>query len=105
MILHGEERHPDAAQAFDGVVVEVYMRQLRAAAHRIGVKRDAMILRCDFHLAGAQILDRVIGAMMPEIQFVGFSSEREAENLMPETNSEHRLLAQDAAHRLTGVGK
>ena len=38
----------------------------------------------------------MIRAMMAEIQFVGFSAEREAENLMPEADAEHRLLAEHA---------
>src|SRR5271166_5030256 len=62
-----------------------------------------MILRGDFYLAGAKILDRMIRAMMSKIQFVGFSSQREAENLMPEADAEHRLLAEDAFHRLARI--
>ena len=48
MILHREKRHADAAQSLDGVVVEIDVRQLGAAPHRIGIDREAMILRGDF---------------------------------------------------------
>src|ERR1022692_824622 len=103
MILHREKWHPYAAQSLDGVVVEIYVRQLGAAAHRISIDGESVILRSDFDSAGPQILDWMIRTMMAEVQFVGFTAKREAENLMAEADTENRFLTEDAADGLVRV--
>src|ERR1700683_587570 len=103
MILDREKRYADATQSLDGVVVEIYVREFGAAAHRLRIDGETVILRSDFHPAGTQILDRMIRAMMTEVQFVGFAAKREPKNLMAEADSENRFLAEDAADGLVRV--
>src|SRR5450432_816561 len=63
-----------------------------------------MIVRGDFNLAGLQLLDRMIAAMVSELQFVGAAAESEADELMAETNSEDRCLAHEATNIVCRVG-
>ena len=60
---------------------------------RVRVDCETMILRSDRHFAASQIFDRLIRAAMPEFQFECRSAVREAKDLMAETNSKDRLLA------------
>src|SRR6266851_895330 len=46
----------------------------------------------------------MVRAMMAEAELVGFAAKREAEDLMTETNSEDRLVPQNAAYGLACVG-
>ena len=54
------------------------------------VYREAMILAGNENPAGGEILHRMIRAVMAELHLHGARATREAEQLMPETDSEHR---------------
>ena len=64
-----------------------------------------MILRRDRNFAGAEILDRLIPAAMPEFQFECLSAKGESENLMAETNAEDRFFADQSANGFVRVRK
>ena len=49
-----------------------------------------MILGGDFHRPGEQVSDRMIGTMVAEFQFAGFSPQRQPQYLMPQADAEHR---------------
>ena len=51
-----------------------------------------VILRGDFHLACLVVEDGMIAAVMPEFELVGFSAEREAEELVAQANTERAGL-------------
>src|ERR1700675_3937897 len=72
------------------------MRQYRAALQRLVVDREAVVLRSDLDAPRAQIHHRMIRAMMPKIELVSLPAQRQPQQLMPEANAEHRLLAQNA---------
>ena len=57
------------------------------------VHGKTVVLRGDFHPAGFQILDRLVGAAMAELQLEGLSAKRLAENLVAEANPENRDAA------------
>ena len=99
-------------QPLDGAVVEVDVGQLgraevRAPADRlVGVERvlsarpdhgEAMILGGDLDAPGAQVLDRVVGAAVPEAQLVGVEARRAAQQLVPEADAEDRHAADHLA--------
>src|SRR5208337_2448664 len=96
MVLHGKKRHPGSLQSFDGVVVQVQMRKFRASFQRLVIDREAMVLRGDLDAPRPQIHHGMISAMMPEIKLVGLAAQRQPQKLMPQTDAEHRLLAQNA---------
>ena len=64
---------------------------------RIGIDREAVIVRGDFDLAGELVQHRMIRAAMAELQLVGLAAEREAEDLMAEADAEDRRLADQLA--------
>src|SRR5690242_18028954 len=82
MILHGEKRHAGPPQALDGLIVQIEMREFGASLERLGIDREAMVLGSDLHAVGAEVLHRVIRAVMAEAELVGFASKCETENLM-----------------------
>ena len=58
-----------------------------------------MILRGDFHLAGSEVLYRLVGAAMTEFELEGLATQRQAHHLVPQADAEHRLFSQQLAHR------
>ena len=64
---------------------------------RIGIDREAVVVRGDFDALRQLVDDRMVGAAVAEFQFVGFAAEGEAENLVAEADAEDRRLADEAA--------
>src|SRR5271163_3218176 len=92
MILHTEQRQVAMPQAFQSLVVQVDVRQLDfTVGQRIRVDGKIMVVRRDLNLARLQLLDRMIPAMMPELQLESFSAQCNASELMSQTDSEDRL--------------
>ena len=57
--------------------------------------REAVVLAGDLDLAGGQVLDRVVGAVMAEGHLLGAPAQRQPEHLVAEADAEHRLAAGD----------
>ena len=57
---------------------------------RVGVYAEAVILGGDFHLLGQQIFHGMIRTVVAEFKLEGFAAEREAAELVAETNAEYR---------------
>src|ERR1043165_629659 len=79
------------------------MRHFDSTLERIGVHREAMILRGDFHFARREIHDRLIAAMMAEFKLVSFAAEGKPHNLMAEANAEDRFFADQFFYIFLGV--
>ena len=71
MILHAEDRQFVVPHSFHGSVVQIYVRHFHVGRQRLGIDRETVILRRDRHFTVAQILHRLIRAVMPEFQFEG----------------------------------
>ena len=67
-------------------------------AERIGIDREAVIVRGDFDALRELVDHRMIGAAMAEFQLVSLAAEREPENLMAEADAEDRRLADQPPH-------
>ena len=89
MILHAKNRLRFVAQTFDSLVVQIDPVNRNFFRQAFCVHRKAVVLRGDFHLAGFQILHRLIAAAMAEFQFESFSAKRLAENLVAEANAKN----------------
>jgi hypothetical protein len=75
MILNAEDRFAAVAQALDCLIVQVQMCDFHfGVAQRTGVDAEAMILGSDFDLARAVVQDRVVRAVMSELQLVRFAA-------------------------------
>ena len=57
--------------------------------------REAVVLAGDLDLAGGQVLDRVVGAVMAERHLLGPAAQRQPQHLVAEADAEHRLAAVD----------
>ena len=55
------------------------------------VNREAVVVRCDLHLAGGQVLDGLVDAAMAELELVGAEAECAAEQLIAEADAEERV--------------
>ena len=53
------------------------------------VDREAMVHRHDLDLAGGEVLDRMVGAVMALRHLEGARADRQAQELMAETDAEH----------------
>ncbi len=90
--------------SFVGVVVEIDVRDFDVAGgQRFGIDTETVILGGDFHFLRKQILYRMIRTVMAELQFEGFSAQREAAELMSEANTEDRNAAEELLNILDGV--
>ena len=67
MILHGERRKDLVADAFDRVVVDVYVRYLQAVGHGCGVYGEVVVLAGYLNMACREILYGMIAAMVSEL--------------------------------------
>ena len=96
-------------QALDHAVVEVDVGDLRPGRIRVSKgaaraaaapgggsagpghgHREAVVVAGDVHLAGAQVLDRLVHPAVPEAQLVGAQAERPAEDLAAQADAEDR---------------
>ena len=59
---------------------------------------EAVVLGGDLDLAGAQVLDRVVGAAVAEGELVGLQADGLAEQLVAEADAPHRPRADELAH-------
>ena len=92
VILHGKQGELAVAHALDGAIVQVQMGDLERLGTRdrpgVSNHREAMILRGDQDLAGAQITHRVIAPPVAVRELRGRAAEGEADELMTQTDSE-----------------
>ena len=98
VVLHAEQWQVAVPQAFERLVVQVYVRQLDfRLRQRIGIDGEVVVVGGDLDFAGIQLLDRMVAAVMPEFEFESFAAERDARQLMSETDAEDGLAAHEAA--------
>src|SRR4029077_5277614 len=105
-------------EAFDSAVIEVEVGELRLAEVRLPANRlvaldglvaagaqdrEAMILRGDVDPARLQVLDRMVGAAMPEGELVGLEADGATEQLVAEADADDRLLVGRPADLLDDV--
>src|SRR4051794_28687033 len=111
VVLHAAGRDVERPDALDRAVVEVDVGELDGADLRLdplaGLARDreAVVLRGDGDPAGAQVLDRVVGAAVAERQLERLQPRGAREQLVAEADAEHRLVLQKYADRVHDVSK
>src|SRR5215472_7873297 len=91
VILHGKDRPADHPQPFVAVVEEREMRRLDVFRQALRVDDKPVILAGDLHLAGLQILDRVISAAVTTRHLAGSSAERQCQHLVTQADAKDGL--------------
>src|ERR1051326_4952894 len=83
--LHGEQRQRAVAQALERVVVQVDVSEVDVAGlERVGIDGEVVVVRGDLDLAGVELLDRMVAAVVSELELERFAAEREADELRSE---------------------
>src|ERR1039457_6914159 len=132
VVLDAERRLVEQAEALDHAVIEVDVGDLggpevgaergarggtvlawppfgtllaRQAFGAVGQgHREAVIVAGDLHLAGGQVLDRLVHAAVPEPELVGPQAESPAQDLAAQADAKHRdAPGEDAPDRVHGV--
>ena len=85
------------AHAFDRLVVEVDVGDFDFGRERIGIDCEAVVLRSDGNLPGAEILDRLVAAAVAELQFEGAAAVGVGEELVAEADAEDGFFADELA--------
>ena len=87
-------------KSFNRVVVQVDVSHFDVVQiEALRIHGEAVILRRDLDLLALDVQNRMIAAVMSELQLVSPAAQRESENLMPEANPEHRLLSRADSER------
>ncbi|MEY3111178.1 MAG: ATP-dependent helicase RecG [Actinomycetota bacterium] len=89
VVLHAEGSVPDDLHSFVGLIVQVSVRDFRDVTQRLRIDTEVVILARDFHSSRAQVAHRMVGTVMTEGQLEGLAAEREGQQLMTETDTEH----------------
>ena len=87
VVLDGEGREGLVAEALDGAVVEVDVRDLELRRERVREDREVVVLRGDLHLARRQLLHRMVAPVVPEREPPRLRAAGEREQLVAQTNS------------------
>mgnify|MGYP006955681963 CR=1 FL=1 len=76
--------------AFYALIVEINVRHFNVRRQRVGFDCKAVIMRRDFDSAPRYFLHRLIPTAMAEDQLERLRAKRSAQQLMSETDPEHR---------------
>src|SRR5437899_12370724 len=92
VILDAEQRHIPVAQSLQRLFVQVPVRELNfALRQRIGIDGEVVVVSRYFDLSSLQIFDRMVPAVVAELEFEGLASQRDSCQLMPQADSKNRL--------------
>src|SRR5258708_5179056 len=90
MVLDAEDGFAAMAEAFERVVIEIDVGEVDVVCvERLGVDREAVVVRGDFDASGGLVEDGMVAAAMSEFQFEGLAAEGEAEDLLAQADAEN----------------
>ena len=103
VVLHRENRKFFVAKAFNGLIVQIDVRNLEIGGTRyplfISSHRKPVILRRDEDSSGLYLANRVISASMPIGHFDRFGTKSEPQDLVPQADTENRrAISRDFLH-------
>ncbi len=90
-------------QAGERVVVQIHVRHRDVVRQALRIHIEVVVLGRDLDFACLQVLDRMIAAMVAELELVGLAAQREAEQLMSQTDAEQGRLALQLADGVLGI--
>src|SRR5262245_1931275 len=104
MILDAEGGYPTVLKSFNGVVVQVDVRDVNVVEiQTFRIYRKTVVLSGDLHLLPLKVQNWMIAAMMSEFQLVRTASQRKTENLVAKANPEHRFFAEEIPNILDRI--
>ena len=90
MVLHGDDRQGAVAHSFDALVVEIDVSNFDLGRQTVSTNSEAVIVRRDLHAASRHFFHGLIPAAMAEDEFESLGAKRASQQLMSETDAEHR---------------
>ena len=75
MVLHAEQRQRFVAQAFQRLIVEVYVGELDfVGVDGVGIYCEVVVVGGDFYPSRRVVADGMVAAVVAEFQFVCFAA-------------------------------
>ncbi len=99
MALEAERRAVGAREALQRAVEQRDVGDAAVGRQRVGVDREAVVLRGDHDLPAVEVLDRVVGAVVSEFHFECACARSERHDLMAEADAESGDAALDDVAR------
>ena len=91
VILHAEYRMAAVTKTFQGLIVQVHVRDLDIGwIERIPVDRESVIVRRNFNSLVDPVEHRVVRAAMTEFELIGLATECQAQELVAQADAENR---------------
>ncbi len=84
MVLDGERGILPVAHALDRAVVQVDVRDFQLVSKRVGQDGEIVVLRCDFDGVRQQVSDRMVAAVVAEVQASRLGTAGQPQDLMTE---------------------
>ena len=104
MVLHREDGMIAVYEPLQRPVVEVDVGGRSADEfQRGGIDREPVVLRGDLDTTRAQVLDRLIGSTVTELQFERTRPQRQTQQLVPQANAKDRHSADQSFDKINGV--
>ena len=103
MILDREDRVLAVPEPLHGPVIEVHVGHLHRAFEGIGVHCEAVVLGGDLHLFGGEVHDRLVAAVMPELELEGAPAHGQPQDLVSQADAEDGAPAHELPHDVRGV--
>jgi len=100
VVLHGHQTRIGDHEPLTGTVVEVDVRDLRCRRQRKRIDGVPVILRGHLDLTGAQIPDRVVGSVVPELELERRPAQRPRGQLESQADPEDRNPPEQTTNRL-----
>src|SRR5687768_13275024 len=88
MALEAERRTIGELEALQAAVKERNVSDFRVLRQRRRIDREAVVLARDHHAAGAEVLHRMVRAVVAELHLDSRRADREAEQLVTEADAE-----------------
>ena len=89
MVLHGEGRQRLVAHALYGAVVEVTVGDFEAVWHGLRQDGEVVVLARYLDLSRRKVLDRVVAAVVPELEPPRLRAAGDRKKLMPEADAHY----------------
>src|SRR6516162_3506534 len=99
MALEAEHRALLKGETLQRAIEERAVSRNDPLRQRALIHRKAVILTRDEHASGLELLHRMIRAVMAELHLHGARAGCESQDLMPETDAEHRQVGLEKALR------
>ena len=81
VVLHAKGRDVVTTQTLKGAIVQTHVG-LGHSRHRSGLNCKIVALACDFDPPAINVSDRDVASVVPELHFVGFTTEGKRKNLV-----------------------